>query len=297
MSAALTYFTMLSLAPLLVMAIAIAGFVFGDKMAEAEIVELAARFTTEEIAGTIANLIKNASRPATGIVAGSISVVVLLFGASGVFSQLHDTFNDVWQVPIENRSGMLFTIQQRLIGISMVLVAGVLLLASNVLSTVLSTIAESYPKTISWLNLADRGVSYLLMPLVISLMYWLIPSTRIAYRDVIPAAMLTAILVSLSRHLIQMYLKFSTTSEVYGAAGSLVVLLVWVYMTGLVVFQGAAFCRAWAENFGSRYRPERLRADGTSDCPLGSAFQRERSLSEIQIQMFVHRTKGVGYVL
>ncbi len=253
MSAALTYFTMLSLAPLLVMAIAIAGFAFGDKMAEAEIVELAARFTTEEIAGTIANLIKNASRPATGIVAGTISVAVLLFGASGVFSQLHDTFNDIWQVPVEKRSGILFTIQQRLIGIAMVLIAGILLLASNVLSTLLSTIVESYPKAISWLNLADRGVSYLLMPLILSLIYWLIPSTRIAYRDVIPAAMLTAILVSLSRHLIQMYLQFSKTSEVYGAAGSLVVLLVWVYMTGLVVFYGAAFCRAWAETFGSRF--------------------------------------------
>ncbi len=253
MSAALTYFTMLSLAPLLVMAIAIAGFAFGDKMAEAEIVELAARFTTEEIAGTIANLIKNASRPATGIVAGTISVAILLFGASGVFSQLHDTFNDIWQVPVEQRSGILFTIQQRLIGIAMVLIAGILLLASNVLNTLLSTIAESYPKAISWLNLADRGVSYLLMPLILSLIYWLIPSTRIAYRDVIPAAMLTAILVSLSRHLIQMYLQFSKTSEVYGAAGSLVVLLVWVYMTGLVVFYGAAFCRAWAETFGSRF--------------------------------------------
>jgi membrane protein len=256
MSAALAYFTMLSLAPLLIMAIAIAGFVFGNKMAEAEIIELAARFTTEEIAGIIANLIKNASRPATGIVAGTISVAVLLFGASGVFSQLHDTFNDIWQVPAEKRSGILFTIRQRLIGILMVLIAGILLLASNVLSTLLSTIAESYPKAISWLNLADRSVSYLLMPFVISLIYWLIPSTKIEYRDVLPAAMLTAILISVSRYLIQLYLQFSKTSEVYGAAGSLVVLLVWVYMTGLVVFYGAAFCRAWAEIFGSRFEAQ-----------------------------------------
>ena len=91
------------------------------------------------------------------------------------------------------------------------------------------------------------------MPLVLSLMFWLIPKTKINWRDVWPAAMLTALMLSLSRYLIEFYLRFSTTSEVYGAAGSLVVLLIWIYMCGLFLFYGAAFSRAWSETFGSRY--------------------------------------------
>lgn len=255
MAAALTYFTMLSLAPLLMMAIAIAGFVFGDQLAEEEILEQATRFTTPEIASIVAGLIHNASQPASGIVAGTISIFVLLFAASGVFSQLHDTFNDIWNLPPEKTSGFFFLIKQRLVGVGMVLIAGVVLLATIILSTAIASLTEAYPATKFWLNLADRGVSYLLIPFLLATIYWLIPSTKIEFRDVIPAAMLTAILVSISRYFIDLYLGFSSTSEVYGAAGSLVVLLIWIYINGLVVFYGASFSRAWAETFGSRSEP------------------------------------------
>lgn len=254
MAAALTYFTMLSLAPLLMMAIAMAGFVFGDKLAENEILEQATRFTTPEIASIVAGLIHNASQPSSGIVAGAISILVLLFAASGVFSQLHDTFNDIWSLPPEKTSGFFFLIKQRLVGVGMVLVAGIILLATIILSTAIASLTEAYPATKSWLNLADRGVSYLLIPFLLANMYWLIPSTKIEFRDVIPAAMLTAVLVSGSRYFIDLYLGFSSTSEVYGAAGSLVVLLIWIYINGLVVFYGAAFSRAWTETFGSRFQ-------------------------------------------
>lgn len=251
MAAALTYFTMLSLAPLLMMAIAIAGFVYGDQIAEEEIIEQATRFTTPDVASITAGLIANVGqRQSTGIVAGAISCVVLLFAASGVFSQLHDTFNDIWQLPPEKTSGLWFVVKQRLVGVGMVLIAGIILLATIVLSTSITHIAESYPVAKSWLNLADRSVSYLLIPSLLALMYWLIPSTKINFRDMIPAAMLTAVLLSLSRYFIDMYLQFSSTSEVYGAAGSLVVLLIWIYINGLVVFYGAAFSRAWTETFG-----------------------------------------------
>ena len=261
MSAAMTYFTMLSLAPLLMIAITISGLVFDDGLVESEIVDQVAFFTTESVAQTVASLITNATneqklRPKTGLIAGAISLIVLLFGASGVFAQLYDTFNEIWQVPIEDRTGLRFTVKGRLIGISMVLLAGMLLLLAILLHIAVGAVSdlfrETYPSVVSYFHLADRGVSFLLLPLVLALLFWLIPSTDVKLNDVWGAAMLTALLISASRYIIDGYLKFSSTSEVYGSAGSLVVLLIWVYMTGLVVFFGASFSHAWADTFGSR---------------------------------------------
>jgi len=257
MAAALTFFTVLSLAPLLVMAIGIAGFIYEDQVAEQEVIERVSQFASEDIAAIIGSLIKNASlQPESGLIASSISLVVLVFAASGVFSQLHDTFNEIWHVPIEDRSGWFFLLRTRLIGIALVFVAGVLLLATIVLSTVLETFGgwwvEYYPSAVRWILVADRGVAFLLTPLVLSLFFWLLPVTKVHWRDVWPAGLLTAGLIALSRYLIGFYLRFSSTSEAYGAAGSLVVLLIWVYVTGMVVFYGAAFSHAWAQVFGSR---------------------------------------------
>lgn len=256
MAAAMTYFTMLSLAPLLMMAIAIAGFLFGDQIAEHEIVERISQFTTPELAGTIAALIKNASKPESGLIAGTVSIAILVFGASGVFSQLHDTFNEIWHVPIEDRSGWFFLLRTRVIGISLVLIAGVLLVLTIFFSTTLhgfSDWASKFaPRSRSWLNLIDQGVTFLLTPLIFSLFFWLLPATKIKWSDVWVAGIITALLVFASRYLVGLYLKMSTASEVYGAAGSLVVLLIWVYINGAVIFYGAAFSHAWAQVFGSR---------------------------------------------
>ena len=255
MSAALTYYTMLSLAPLLMIAVAIAGYVFDDNAAQAEIIEQVQIITTPEIAEQIGLLINKTAAPSTGLLAGSISLSILVLGASGVFTQLYDTFNDIWDVPQESRSGIWFNIQKRLIGVGMVMIVGLILIAVLVLDSTmayLNSLVVDYPRLVVWISLADRSLSFLLMPLVFSSMFWFFPGTRIHFGDVWPAGILTAFLVAASRYLIGFYLQISSTSEVYGAAGSLVVLLIWVYMTGLVVFYGASFSHAWADTFGSR---------------------------------------------
>ena len=148
----MTYFTMLSLAPLLTMAIAIAGYFFDSEVARTTIVEYVEQFTTDRIANTVASLIQNASRPASGLLAGALSISVLIFAASGAFTQLHDTFDDIWHIPIAKRMGILFTIKQRVIGILMVLLAGVLLLFLLVQSALVTTVNgwfnETYPDAI-----------------------------------------------------------------------------------------------------------------------------------------------------
>ena len=256
MSAALTYYTMLSLAPTLMIAIAIAGYVYDNQVVEGEVVEQVTDFTTPEIAQTVAGLIKNAVKPESGLVAGTISICILVFAASGVFTQLYDTFNDIWNVSLDHKNGVLLELQKRLIGIGMVLIIGILLVTALLINSAIAYLSglmnESYPGAVTWLNLADRGLSYLLLPFVFAAIFWFFPATKIQWRDVWPAGILTACMVGASRYLIGLYLELSTTSEVYGAAGSLVILLIWVYITGLVVFFGASFSHAWSLTFGSR---------------------------------------------
>jgi membrane protein len=142
----------------------------------------------------------------------------------------------------------------------MVLIAGIALLIALVISSALGGFAEmmteSYPRSSKRLVWLEASISYGLMPLVFSLMFWLVPATKVEWKDAWPAGILTAVLIASSRYLINLYLQFSTTSEVYGAAGSLVVLLVWIYATGLAVFLGASFSRSWAMTFGSRSKSD-----------------------------------------
>ena len=253
MAAGLTYYTMLSLAPLMMIAIAIAGYFYGDAVAQAELIDQVRSLANDSVANTVSGLIKNATRPNSGLLAGAISVAILLFGASGVFSQLYDTFNDIWHVPYDSRAGFWFSLQKRLIGIGMVLLAGALLVGALMLSSAITYLNTMFSGDMMayWLNLADRSLSFLLMPLIFSMLFWFFPSTKVQWRDVWPAGLLTAAMVAGSRYIIELYLRFSSTSEVYGAAGSLVVLLIWVYIIGMIVFYGAAFSHAWATTLGS----------------------------------------------
>jgi len=254
MAAATTYYAMLSLAPTLMISIAIASYIFDGQLAEAEIIEAIREFTTPEIAQTIAGLIQRANLPQSGVVAGTFSVVIFLLGASGVFSQLYDTFNYIWHVD-GKKQGFWFGIQKRGIGILMVLLVGLLLIGALVLNSFQAYVTELMDGNailLYWLNLADRGVTFLLFPIMFSLLFWFIPATKVRMWDVIPAGILTSMMVLGSRYIIQLYLKFSSTSEVYGAAGSVVVMLIWIYIITMVLFYGASFSHAWSLTFGSR---------------------------------------------
>ena len=282
MSAALTYYAMLSLAPLLMIAIAIAGYVYDDQLAQAEVLEQVELMTSPAIADQVARLIKNAVAPGSGLVAGSISLCVFVFAASGVVTQIYDTFNDIWNVTPNYTYGILFTIQKRLLGVGMVLLVGVMLTAALGLNSAfayVNTLVEGQPTLLGWLNLADRSLTFLLMPFIFSLVFWFFPATKIQWRDVWPAGILTAFLIGASRYLVGIYLEFSTTSEVYGVSGSLVVLLIWIYMLGLVVFFGASFSHAWADTFGSRSELAKEGASNDSEVESETELSGRKSTS------------------
>ena len=256
MAAALTYYTMLSLSPMLILTVAIAGYFYGEAIVQGEVLNQIAQFTSPDVADTVADLITNTGRPESGIIAGLLSFLILFYGASNLFTMLHDTFNIIWDLPYDHRSTWWYTIRQRLIGVGMVIVVGVLLLAFMVVGSVFGAIgdylAAEFPNLASVLFLAERGSSFFLVPLIfVGINQWL-PDNNPTLWDVLIPSFITAMLMLASRNLISLYLQFSTSSAVYGAAGSLVVLLVWVYMMGLIVFYGAALCKAFAEQFGSQ---------------------------------------------
>jgi len=278
MAAATTYYAMLSLAPTLMISIAIASYIFDGQLAEAEIIEAIREFTSPEIAQTIAGLIRRANLPQSGVVAGTFSVAIFLLGASGVFSQLYDTFNYIWHVD-GKKQGFWFGIQKRGIGILMVLMVGLLLIGALVLNSFQAYVTDlmhGNALLLYWVNLADRGVTFLLFPIMFSLLFWFIPATKVRMWDVIPAGILTSMMVMGSRYIIQLYLKFSSTSEVYGAAGSLVVMLIWIYIITMVLFYGASFSHAWSLTFGSRVPNEMIRHEFTQENQTMGSFSPAR---------------------
>lgn len=257
MAAALAYYAMLSVAPTLVIATAVAGWIYDEQLVEQKIVDTVSQVTTPEIAQVIADVIGRAQTPQQGIVAGTISVVILLTAASMVFTQLYSTFNLIWHVD-KPKGGFWFNMRIRLAGLILVLSVGVLLITALILQSLagqLSHLVENYPSVVSWISSIEQQLTFLFMPLILSVMFWLFPSTKLKFIDVIPAGFLTALMVAGSRYFIHLYLSYSSTSEVYGAMGSLVVMLVWIYLLAMILFLGASFSCAWTHTFGSR-RPK-----------------------------------------
>ncbi len=255
MSAALAYYTMLSLAPLLLIAVALAGRFFGDEVARAELLFQIQRTTSDDVAAIVQQVLSNIPESDGGLLTSLVSLPILLFGASGVFSQLFDTMNVIWELAPDRRSGWMYTLRQHIRGLLMVLFIGLLLLASLILSGLVhlvnAYVGARSPGLLQGLAWIETSVSILLLPLVFMLLFRLVPLRRVAWGDVWLGGILTAGLFILARQGIALYLQGSTVTTVYGAAGSLVVLLIWVYFSGMIMFLGAAFCRAYAGVFGS----------------------------------------------
>ncbi len=260
LAAALAYYTIFSLAPLLIIAIAIAGAVFGEEAARGEIVAQIQGLVGREGAQFIQTAIENASRPKTGSIASIISIVVLLFGASGLFAQLQDALNTIWEVQPKPGRGLVGIIRDRFLSFTMVLGVGFLLLVSLVLSAVLAGVVnflgDMLPGIGFLLQLANFVLSFAVTTLLFALIYKVLPDVKIAWGDVWIGAIITSLLFSLGRLLLGLYLGNSSFGSTYGAAGSVVIILVWVYYAAQILFFGAEFTQVYASRFGSRIVPD-----------------------------------------
>jgi membrane protein len=257
LGAALAYYTLFSLAPLLVIVIAVVGLVFGQDAAQGRIVTEIQGVVGEASAQAIQTMIAKAQTPAAGIIATVLSLITLLLGATGVISELKDTLNTIWHVqPPE--MGLWGTLQSRLVSLAFILGVGFLLLVSLVVSAALSALNAfmthlfSSPWLLYFWQVVNFVVSLGVITVLFAMLYRFLPDTEIPWQDVWVGAGLTALLFVISKTLIGLYLGKSSIASAYGPAGALVLILAWVYYASLVFLFGAELTQVYAHRHGSR---------------------------------------------
>lgn len=253
-SAALAFYTMFSLAPLLVLTVTVAGFAFGEAAARGELRSQMTYYVGEAGAETVQQILSDAESPAFGTIAGLISVVVLLLGASGAFMQLKTSIDVMFDIPPDPDETWMAMVVDRFFSFTMVLGTGFLLLVSLLLSTVL-TVAVAWLGSLSGATavvvmVLNVVVGFLFTTLLFGAIFRFVPSVRVPWADVWPGAILTSALFSLGRFMLGWYLGSGSVGSAYGAAGSLVVVLAWVYYSAQILFLGAEFTQV----YGARRR-------------------------------------------
>lgn len=260
-AAALAYYTVFSISPLLVITIAIAGTFFGQDTAQAEITEKLTSLVGEDGVKPILLALNNISQPKIRGLASLISIGVLILGASGIFAQLQDALNTVWKVKPQPGQGLLTFIRKRLSSFLMVLAIGFLLMLSLILSAVVATVSkyrlDFLPGSqILWENL-DFITSLGLITFLFGLMFKYVPDVKIVWKDVFVGSVMTAILFLFGKFLLGLYLSKNSLGSAYGAAGSLIVFLAWVYYSAQIILFGAEFTQVYARMYGSKVQPRK----------------------------------------
>jgi membrane protein len=256
MSAALAYYTIFSVAPILVIAIAIAGMAFGEKAAQGAVVGQVQDFIGQDSARAIQAMIQSAQKPAHSAIASMVGIIALLIGATGAFGEIRDALNIIWNADAKPKGGLWNLVRDRFLSFGMVLVIGFLLLASLVLSAGLAAIAKyldrSLPIPPFVLHFLDFFISIAIVTALFAMIFKLLPDAKIAWSDVWVGAGLTSVLFTVGKFLIGFYIGRSITSSAYGAAGSLVTVVAWIYYSAFILYFGAEFTRSYAGEFGSR---------------------------------------------
>ena len=251
MGAAIAYYTVFSLAPLLLLVIAVAGLIFGREAVQGEIVNQVIGLVGKEGAVAIEGLLKSASEPAKSAIATGLSIALLIFGATTVFAEIQNALDRIWHVPAAKRpSGLIDLLRTRLLSFGLVLGLGFLLLVSLVISAAVAAVGSWWGNYfVGWetvLQLLNFGVSLTLSTVLFGMIYKLMPRARIDWRDVWVGAAVTAVLFELGKVCIGLYLGKSGVASGFGAAGSLAVLLIWVYYSAQIFLLGAEFTRLYS---------------------------------------------------
>jgi membrane protein len=260
LAASLAYYTLMSLAPLVVLAIAIAGLMFGQKAVEGQIVGQIKSLVGQSGAVVIQEIIRRAHQPRAGILAGTLGFLFLLVGASGVFSELKDALNMVWGVPQATGGGVRGFLKRRLLPFAMTVGVGFLLLISLVLNAVLDASVKylnSLLPVAPWLlRMANFVLSFAVITLLFAIIYDILPDVKIPWSDVWIGAATTSLLFTMGKTLIGFYLGTASVGSAYGAAGSLIVFLVWLYYSSQILYFGAEFTRIYSQRRGSAARAQ-----------------------------------------
>jgi len=258
LGAALAYYTVFSIAPLLLIAIAIAGIVFGQKAAQGQIQQQLAGTLGAGTAHAIDMMVANAAKPKTSTLATIVGVVTLILGAAGVFGQLQEALDTIWNVEGKKSAGFMAMIKDRFLSMGMVFGIGFLLLVSLVLDAAISAMGKyagaRLPGGEALLQGVQLIVSFALVTVLFALIFKYLPHTNVAWHDVWFGAVFTSILFVLGKFGLGLYIGKASVGSAYGAAGSLVIILIWVYWSAQILFFGAEFTQVYARTHGSKAR-------------------------------------------
>ncbi|TMA46358.1 MAG: YihY/virulence factor BrkB family protein [Deltaproteobacteria bacterium] len=253
--AALAYYALFAMAPLLVLIIAVAGMVIGRTAAQGRLVEQIQDLMGPEGARMVEGMIEHVSSPASGIAATLGSLATILLGASGVVGQLRTSLNRIWGVRA-TQGGVRGMMRQRLAALGLIVGIGVLMLVSVTLSAVLSAVREvlatHVPLLSRLLPAANFALSFLLATALFGMIYRVLPDVDLGWGDVILGAAVTALLFTIGKSLVGLYLGRAGVTSVYGAAGTLVFVLLWVYYSAQILLLGAEFTEVYSRRYGSR---------------------------------------------
>jgi len=261
LSAALAFYTVLSAAPLCILLVTVIGFVFGEDAARGRLAHELSEIVGTSAARGIQDLVNQAHRPEAGLRSGAFGLVVLLFGASGVFAELQSAMNAIWDVQTKPNRGLLGILRDRVSSFTMVMGVAFLLLVSLALSTLLAMLGAYFEQLLPGGGGLWQAVNFVfslgIITLLFALIFKVIPDVEIGWRDVWPGALATALLFSLGKFALSMYLGRESVASPYGAAGSIVLLVIWVYYAAQILFIGAEFTQVYALHRGAMVRPSK----------------------------------------
>lgn len=257
LGAALSYYTIFSLGPLLVIIISIASFVYAN--ARTQITTTVGQVVGSDAQDLITETMDNANKGGANIIASIIGIVTLLLGAAGVFGQLQDALNTIWEVEPKPGAGMMAMLKKRFLSFGMVLTVGFLLLVSLVVSAGIAVLG-TYLKSILPVgdiiaNLINLLISILIIALVFTLLFRYLPDVKIAWRDVWVGAVVTSVLFTVGQFALAFYLQSGGVGKSFGAASSVIIVLVWIYYSAQIFLYGAEFTQVYASKYGSRVVP------------------------------------------
>jgi membrane protein len=245
LGAALAFYTLLSLAPLVILLVAIAALIFGHSAAQSQLLGQVESMIGSQGSAAVKGMIEHSQEPGSGAFASIIGLITLLFGASGVFGELRDALNKMWNVQPINEVGVWLMIKERFFSFGMVLAVGFLLLVSLAISAALAVFGKFFsgllPAPEFVLGALNFAVSLAGVAILFALIFRYVPDTRIPWREVWIGATVTALLFTVGKSIIGLYLGKAAVGSAYGAAGSLVVVIVWVYYSAMIFFFGAEF--------------------------------------------------------
>lgn len=249
MGAAIAFYTLFSLAPLLVLVIAVAGIVYGDDAARGAVDEQLVGYVGAESAKAVQALVENAGNVGTGLIATALGLLTMMVAATTVFGQIQDALNVIWKAE-PRRSAALTLLRTRLVSLALIFCLGLLLLTSLVINTMLTGFSSSLNDWVPFmgtlLQIVNFLISFGILTALFALVYRLLPDTHIQWRDVWLGGAITALLFVIGRQLVSLYLGHTGAASAYGAAGSLIVVLLWVYYSAQIFLFGAEITRSYA---------------------------------------------------